>query len=379
MVQSLGASLIDVGTMTFAASALLIPASFILGSLPDRHKASKPFILASFLGVSIILYLLTMTSSIIFFQLLYIVLELVSYIKGPSTSILIAESYDRSSRGKAISRQGLIEGIGAVIGLGLCMALVNTLGYRVLLSFCSPLVFLSFVFALLTLREPPLYLERNFDRMDRIFGNLDDLSYQLNSDGTIAPSLDGKWRFGKGANMKLFGLGRILFAFAASNAFTTLSLFLLTRVKFSSSEIFTVYQFRSIVGTLSYLFIGKIAGNEGSGPVLLGTLMRIILVSSFPLILVIPSPLNIILTAVILSLVSTSWSIFSVGAEMVTVIYAAPGSLGLFDALASFGGALGNYSGGYIPTVYGFETLFMFSAALFAIAFVLFYLSLKAR
>ncbi|MBM3291949.1 MFS transporter, partial [Candidatus Bathyarchaeota archaeon] len=201
MVQSLGASLIDVGTMTFAASALLIPASFILGSLPDRHKASKPFILASFLGVSIILYLLTMTSSIIFFQLLYIVLELVSYIKGPSTSILIAESYDRSSRGKAISRQGLIEGIGAVIGLGLCMALVNTLGYRVLLSFCSPLVFLSFVFALLTLREPPLYLERNFDRMDRIFGNLDDLSYQLNSDGTIAPSLDGKWRFGKGANM----------------------------------------------------------------------------------------------------------------------------------------------------------------------------------
>jgi predicted MFS family arabinose efflux permease len=323
--------------------------------------------------------MLSITSSIIIFQLLYVVLELVSYLKGPSTSILIAETYERGRRSRAISRQGLIEGIGAVIGLGVCIFLVNTIGYKSLLGFCAPLVFLSFIFALLTISEPPFYIERSFDRMDRIFGNLDDLSYQLNGDGPIAPNRDGKWYFGKSVNMKLFGLGRTLFAFAASNAFTTLTLFLLTRAKFTSSEIFTVYQFRSIVGTFSYLFVGRIAGSDGSGSVLIGTLMRIVLVSSIPLILILPTPVNIIVASIILSLVATSWSIYSVGTEMVTVMYAASGSLGLFDALASLGGALGNYSGGYIPTVYGFENIFMFSAILFALAFILFYLSLKAK
>jgi translation initiation factor RLI1 len=68
-----------------------------------------------------------------------------------------------------------------------------------------------------------------------------------------------------------------------------------------------------------------------------------------------------------------------VGAEMVTVIYATSGILGLFDALASLREALDNYSCGYIPTVFGFENLFMFSAILFALAFILFYFSLKAK
>src|SRR4030067_1821518 len=94
--QELGSSLIDLGTMAFTASALLIPTSIYLGSLPDRHKASKPFILASLLGVSIILYFMSAASSVVIFQLLYVTMELVGYLKGPSTSILIAESYNRS-------------------------------------------------------------------------------------------------------------------------------------------------------------------------------------------------------------------------------------------------------------------------------------------
>jgi len=63
---------------------------------------------------------------------------------------------------------------------------------------------------------------------------------------------------------------------------------------------------------------------------------------------------------------------------MVAVTYAASGSLGIFDAFASLGGALGNYSGGLIPTLFGFEVLFMISAALFALALLIFYVSLRA-
>ena len=378
MVQELGATLIDLGTMTFAASALLIPTSIYLGSLPDRHRASKPFILASLLGVSIILYAMSATFNVVLFQLLYVTKELIGYLKGPSTSILIAETYNRGSRSRAIARQGLIEGVGAVIGLGACMLTVNAIGYRTLLAYTAPLVFVSFVFALLTLREPPLHIERNFDRLDRAFGKLEDFSYHLNRDGTIAPSLDGKWRFGRSADMRMFGIGKALFSFAASNAFTTLTVFLLTRAKFTNSTIFAVFQVRSIIGALSYLFVGKIAGSEGERPVLTATFMRIVLVASIPLVLTLPTPANVVAAAILLSLVALSWSIYSVGAEMVAVTYAASGSLGIFDAFASLGGALGNYSGGLIPTLFGFEVLFMISAALFALALLIFYVSLRA-
>jgi sugar phosphate permease len=115
--------------MTFAASALLIPASIYFGSLPDRNKASKPYILLSFLAASIILYAMTRTTSILLFQILYVALELASYIRGPSTNVLIAETFEKKKRGTVIAREGFAEGIGAVVGLGLCALLVNSVGY----------------------------------------------------------------------------------------------------------------------------------------------------------------------------------------------------------------------------------------------------------
>jgi predicted MFS family arabinose efflux permease len=103
--------------------------------------------------------------------------------------------------------------------------------------------------------------------------------------------------------------------------------------------------------------------------------MRVILVLMIPVTLILPMPYSVIFAAVILSLIAISWSIYSVGYSLVTLLYAQPGNLGLYDAFASIGGALGNYSGGFIPTVFGFETLFIFSGILFLLALVLFYLS----
>jgi len=375
MIQSLGATLIDIGVMTFAASALLIPSSILLGSLPDRTRASKPFILLSLIVSAILLYFMSFVTSILLFQIFYIGLELAGYLKGPSTSILIAESFEKSRRGSIIANQSFVESIGAVIGLGLCTVLVGVTGYQFLLTISSPLILSSFVIGLLTVRDSPLYIERNLDRFDRMVGNIEDLSYHLSGDGSLIPDLDGAWKFGRVANMRLFGIGRAIFAFAASNAFTTLSIFLLMKANFPSSLIFMVFLVRNVFGALSYLFVDRVFGGNGGVSLKLGTVMRVLLVLLLPVTLILPMPISAVFVAVILSLVAVSWSIYSVGYGLVTILYAQPGSLGLYDAFASLGGAIGNYTGGYIPTIYGFEALFIFSGILFAVALVIFYLS----
>lgn len=375
MIQSLGATLIDIGVMTFAASALLIPSSILLGSLPDRTRASKPFILLSLITSAILLYFMSFVTSILLFQIFYIALELAGYLKGPSTSILIAESFERSRRGSIIANQSFVESIGAVLGLALCTVLVGVTGYQFLLTISSPLILSSFVIGLLTIRDSPLYIERNLDRFDRMVGNIEDLSYHLSGDGSLIPDLDGAWKFGRVANMRLFGIGRAIFAFAASNAFTTLSIFLLMKANFPSSLIFLVFLVRNVFGALSYLFVDRVFGGNGGVSVKLGTVMRVLLVLLLPVTLILPMPISAVFVAVILSLIAVSWSIYSVGYSLVTILYAQSGSLGLYDAFASLGGAIGNYTGGYIPTIYGFEALFIFSGILFAVALVIFYLS----
>jgi predicted MFS family arabinose efflux permease len=121
--------------------------------------------------------------------------------------------------------------------------------------------------------------------------------------------------------------------------------------------------------------VDRVFGGNGGVSVKLGTMMRVLLVLLLPVTLILPMPLSAIFVAIILSLVAVSWSIYSVGYGIVTILYAQSGSLGLYDAFASLGGAIGNYTGGLIPTIYGFEALFIFSGILFAAALVIFYFS----
>ena len=377
LVQGLNGSLVDLGTMTFASTALLIPASIYLGRLPDRYRRAKPFILASFLGVSLILFMMTLATSVLLFQVLFVLMELAGYLRGPSTSILIAESFERGRRSSIIARQGFTEGIGAVIGLGICTVMVNSIGYRTLLTVASPLVLASFVIALLAFHDPQLYIERFLDRYDRLVGNIETFSLHLTSQGTLAPSLDGRSGLGREPNMRLFGVGRAFFSFAASNAFTSLPIFLLSRANFQSSTIFTAFMIRSVFGAISFLIASRLVGVEGGRVVKLSTGFRMILVNLMPLVMFVQMPLSILVAAAILSLIAFSWSVYAIGVEMVTVSNAAPGSLGFYDALTGVGGALGAFMGGLIPTLFGFEILFVVSSGLFALALITFYTSLR--
>lgn len=375
LVEELKGSLIDLGIMTFLATVSLIPSSLYLGRLPDRYRRAKPFILASFLGVSLVLFLMSVITNVTIFQLLYVLMNLVAYIKGPSTSVLIAESFERSRWSSVLAKHGFVEGIGGAAGLAFCSFTINQLGYGNLLKLTASLVLASVFLCLLAIHDVPIYVERFLDRLDRLTENIETFSYRLTDSGSLAPN--SQWRFGREPNIALFGLGTAFFAFAASNAFTSLPVYLLVKAKLPISIIFTSFLIRSIFGAISFPVSSKWVSSEGGGIVKLATVIRIILITLFPVTVLLPTPYSAVAITAILSIIAFSWSLYSVGVDIVILRYASSGSLGVYDALTGIGGAVGGLTGGLVPTFFGFEVLFIISSGLFAFALVLFILGLK--
>jgi len=365
LVDELRGSLIDLGLMSSISTMTVIPASIYLGRLPDRYGRSKPFILGAFLGVSLILFCMPTVTSVTIFQILYVLMSLVNYVVGPSTSVLIAESFERSRWGTAVARQSFVEGMAQATGLAVCSFMINRFGYVTLLRLAGPLVFSAFVLGFLTIRDPPMHVERLLSRFERPVDNIETLSFHLTSSG-ISPTRREKLQLGREPSMAFLGLSMIIFSFAANNAFTSLSIYLRERVMLPTSTIFTILLIRSLFGTASYLIVGRIVGSSGGGAARLAVAMRIILVLLLPMVAALPQPFSLVGIVAVLSAIAFSFSIYAVGMEIVKVAYAAPGSLGVYDALSSLGGATGSFSGGLIPTLFGFEMLYLISAGFFA-------------
>ena len=358
--------------MSSAAVIILIPASMYLGKFPDRYQQSKPFILVSYLATGIILFLMSTTRSVFLFQVFFVLMNLTNYIAGPATSILIAESYERSSWGKAMGRQRFVEGFAQATGLGICTFTANTLGYSSLLSVTPYLVFVSFLMALVAIRDPPFYIERFLSRLETPTADVESLSFQFNSRGGISKSRFSSSHLGETPKMGFFGIGMILFAFAASNAFTSLPIFLTQKAGFSASLVFGVFFAKSLAETFSHLFNSRFVTKSGGMAIRGAAMIRIILVLSLSLIPILAMPGSVLLSYIILPMVAYSWSLYSLGTDVITVQYAGSGGLGLFDAVASIGSSMGGFLGGALPFIIGFEPLFIVSSFVFGAALLAF-------
>jgi predicted MFS family arabinose efflux permease len=369
--MELKASLVDLGVMNFIATGLIIPASPYLGRLPDRYGKVKLFIIVSFMAVSLLIFLMSITTDAKIFQLLYVLMCIFKYVEDPATRILVAESFDQTRWVTVLSKLNFFASIAGVIGLAFCSLTVNIIGYKNLLILASFLTIISLFLAFITIQEPPVYFERMLGRLNRPINDVEALSFHITSEGSLVPAWKGRLKIGKEPRMTLLGLGRALFAFSASNALTSLPVYLLEKAGLLNSTIFTIFLIRGIFGAIGYLSSIKIVENGGRA-VKIATGMRVILVSLIPVCAKLPKPLSILTIALLLSMISLSWSIYSIGLEIVTISYAPPGRLGVYDALTSLGNALGSFSSGFIPTIYGFNIMFGISSVLFAFSLLLF-------
>jgi hypothetical protein len=313
---------------------------------------------------------LSQTTEIWIFQALYILLEGSNALHVPSTHLLIAETYQRADWSKMFAKHSLIVGFAGVIGLALCSLLVTYIGYGPILMVCAPLVFSSFFLALITIKDPPLYVERWLSRINRPIDDVESLSYWLSSEGSVR-----HFKLKPTVNLPLFGVGTFMFTLAASSAFGSLSVFLSTVM--APSIIFSVFMFRSLFGTLSYVVVDRWLGAWRNGNAIkCASLARAILVLLLPCIALIPS-LAPLLAIMVLSGVAFSRSLYSIDSNTIVLDYASTGSIGAFEALKRFGIVFGGFLSGVIPSILGFTSLFTIASVLFVISFTIFWTSIS--
>src|SRR5450756_2609094 len=76
VVLQLKGSLVEFGIMTSIALFFAIPASFFWGYICDKTRRYKIYILLSFISATIIIYIFTLTTSILAFIILYVTMAM---------------------------------------------------------------------------------------------------------------------------------------------------------------------------------------------------------------------------------------------------------------------------------------------------------------
>ena len=176
--------------------------------------------------------------------------------------------------------------------------------------------------------------------------------------------------------MVLFGAGSVVFAIATSSAFLTLPVFFTDVLNLTPSETFAVFIVRSLIGAFSYVIVERWLSEWRDGDaVKLASLTRALLV-----LLLIPLamlPFLPIMASVVLSAVAFSWSLYTVDRSTIIMAYASEGSTGIHGALRRGGSMVGGILSGLIPSLFGFNILFILASMLFAVAFMMFWRSMK--
>jgi MFS family permease len=350
-VEYLHGPLFDFG-VTFAVATLVsIVTSICAGKLPERAGKVKPFIVGSFLCSSVALLACSQVRDVASFQVLFILLEASNSIHIPATRIFVAETYPRAAWSKMYARYHLIVGIAGTAGLAICSAFVSSVGYPTLLLTCAILVFASFLVACIVIEDPPFYIERWLNRVSRPIEDVEGLSYWLGSGGrtgrfTLTPTVN-----------------------------TPLPIFFTNVIHLAPSQTFAVFMVRSLFGAFSYVIVEKWLSERRDGDaVKLASFTRVLLV-----LLLIPLavlPLVPIMASVVLSVVAFSWSLYAVDRSTIIMAYASDGSAGIHGALRRGGSMVGGILSGLIPSLFGFNLLFILASTLFGVAFVMFWRSM---
>jgi MFS family permease len=368
-VITLGGSLFDIGIMASAALFAAIPASLFWGYICDRTRRYKLYILLSFLSVTIILYLFTLTTSIGLFIILYVAMAALHVAHEAPKNVLIAEHYSREDWEKSYAHYEGFTEIGWLIGL-LLGFLVSSLGFNSnsTLLLCSGLNLTAFILSIFLVADPLLIFERRLvnieKRVDRTYNGA--WAYSKALDGI---PLREKLR---GESFLAFGIGLLLFSLASSLFFTPLPIFFSQQLALPTSMVFVVYMLNSGGGVAGYFFAGKRTQRSEEK-----VQMQRIVFSRGILVLSLVALVQLVLyptitAAVILILMGFVYALYYVLVLSLSMELIPEGRTGLLDVLVSAGGACGSFLGPFLAQMLGFLPQFLIASAIFFLAYLIF-------
>ena len=370
VTEKLGGSLTDFGFMMALASFVGVPSSFFWGYTCDKTGRYRAFILLSFLALTCLLYLFTLTDALPILVILYAVVAVFHTASEAPKNVLIAESYSRQDWEHGFASFEAFTELGTCTGLllGLALTVFGFDGTFLLLisAFLNlTALFLSFFFV----EDPVLPFERGLVKIEKAIGTIQHGVY------IASKALEGTFVKEKLApeSVSIFCLGLTLFSFATSVLFTPLPIFFSKTLQMPSNIVFGIFflnSFGAFFGyTLSEGFNRKLENKTATVSV---AVVRSILTVCLISIILTFSMFTLFLSVAVLALLGLTYAFFVISTISLSMELIPQGKAGTYNALVGLGTVLGCFIGPFVAQQYGFIALFLSSSLLFASNFVVF-------
>jgi len=372
VVNALHGSLMDVGVMVAVANFVAVPFSFFWGYLCDRTRRYRLFILVSFVGMSVLFYVFSLTTNIRLLIVLYGLIAVFHVAHEAPKNVLIAEEYSRADWEKSYASYEAQTDVGWIAGLilGFVFSYVGfpSVWFILLVSFLN---LVAFVFSLFLVRDPLFVFERKLVAVERVF-NFAHRGFAVVSRGLEG----GKARESlRSESLALFCAGLLSFFFATSMLFTPLPVFFSNSLRLAQGSVFVVFIFNTLGSTFGYVVAGArsdVLDERGvvRHVALLRVLLSLLLVSAAVWV----SMLTLGLAVLILVLMGLVYGLFWISSLSLSMELIPEGKAGVFNALVGLGSAVGCFLGTLVAENYGFSILFVIAG----VGFFLSYLAFKA-
>ena len=368
VVLQLHASLLVLGIMVSLALFCGIPASFFWGWVCDRTRRYKIYILLSFISGAIILFAFTLTTSVLLFVVLYVVMQMLHVAHESPKNVLISEHFSRDQWEKSFAGyEGLTE-VGWFIGLGLgLVATVYSLSSTYTLYLCAGLNFAAFVLSIFLVADPLMIFERRLvgieRRIDFTYRGVENASRWMDGDSSAGII--------KQESFLVFGLALTCFMLASSVLFTPLPIFFEVQLKFSQTMVFLVYMINSVGSMIGYFTASRRSVYSNAK-----TNMRRIVFFRTTLVFLLVAVAELALAPAILSgliLISLgfAYAVYYILTLALSMELLPPGHNAVFDVMVGLGAASGSFIGPYLAGTIGYISTFAVAGGIFGLALVL--------
>jgi MFS family permease len=373
VVNVLHGTLTDVGVMVAVANFAAVPFLFFWGYLCDRIRQYRLFLLVSFLGMSALFYVFSLTTSILLLIVLYGLIAVFHAAHEAPKNVLIAEDYSRADWERNFASYEAQTDVGWIAGLilGFVFSEVGLQSVWFIL-FVSFLNLVAFVLTLFLIRDPLFIFERKLVAVERVLAFAHRgfaVATGVLSGVNVRESL-------KGESLLLFGVGLLSFFFATSMLFTPLPVFFYERAEnlgLAQGVVFVVFIFNTLGSTLGYLLAGgRSEVMDERGVLRHVTLVRAFLSLSLVSVAVWASMLTFGLGVLILVLIGLVYGLFWISSLSLSMELIPEGKAGLFNALVGLGSAFGCFLGTFIAESCGFSVLFVIVGVVFFLSFLAF-------
>jgi MFS family permease len=356
--------------MVAAANFVAVPFSFFWGYLCDKTQRYRIYILISFLAMTGLLFVFSLTTNIFLLIVIYSAVAIFHVAHEAPKNVLISESYSRPDWERSFGTYEALTETGWLVGLflGFILSGYGLAGASIVLV-SSILSLAAFALALILVEDPVLLFERRLVALERV------VSFAQRGFSLASKALDGeqvKERL-QNESASIFCVGLLAFSLATSMLFTPLPVFFSDTLGLSQSVVFIVFIFSGLGSLVGYVWSGRMGQRLNNKRIVTSAnLVRGVLSLLLITAVVSFSGLTLALTVTALAIMGVAYGFFLISVLSLSMELIPEGKAGMFNAMIGLGGAVGCYLGTYIAQSYNFQTLFIVSGIVFFTGYIAF-------